>query len=146
VNNLCGEVDDCNFAHYLAGSPTAVAGEPMPENQMNRLLSMTDKLNENLKVLVSGHKNDDNATATATMLACNIQAKDAAQASLKCGFPQVYAPRDPPAPPTCTGAEAAALRPVLPTLADGAVVTAVQPSAALSVVPRQKLQWVQCED
>jgi hypothetical protein len=133
------QVDDCNFAHYLAGSPTAVDGEPMPEDQMRHLLSMTDKLNEKLKVLVSGHKKDDNATAIATMLAFNIQAKEAAQASLKCGYPLVYAPRGPSAPPTCTGAEAAALRPILPTLAGGAVVTAARSSLRCNRV--QHFRW-----
>jgi hypothetical protein len=121
---------------------------------MVHLQAMQAELTDKLKVLVSEHKKDD--SATARMLALNIQAEAAAQASLKCGCLPVCPPRDPSAPPTRTGAEGAALHVVLPALAGGAVVTAVQPavqpaavqpSAALSVVPQEgKLHWVQCDD
>ena len=68
-------VDDCNFAHCLAGPPTDVPDEPMPKDQMAHLNAMTDELTDKLKVLVSEYKKDDNATAT--MLAFNRQAEAA---------------------------------------------------------------------
>ena len=146
------QVDDCNFAHYLAGSPTAVDGEPMPEDQMRHLLSMTDKLNEKLKVLVSGHKKDDNATAIATMLAFNIpgeggcpsqpqmRVSSGVRATRPLCTPDVHRSRSRSATSRTAHARRRCGRHC------GAVVTAVQPSAALSVVPPEELQWVQCED
>jgi hypothetical protein len=127
----------------------------MPKDQMAHLHAMTVELNDKLKVLVSEYKKDDNATAT--MLAFNRQAEAASNEGLKCGCPLVYLPRDPSVSSKRSGAEHAALRVVLPTLAGGPVVTAVQPAAVqpaavqpAAVQPVQPaaadLQWVQCED
>ena len=164
--HLAGHVDDCNFAHYLTGPPTDVPDEPMPKDQMVHLHAMKAELTHKLEVLVSEYKKDDNATAT--MLAFNRQAEAASKEGLKCGCPPVYQPRDPSVSPKRSGAEHAALRVVLPTLAGGPVVTAVQPAAVqpaavqpaavqpaavqpAAVQPVQPtaaadLQWVQCED
>ena len=90
--HLAGHVDDCNFAHYLAGPPADVPDEPMPKYQMVHLQAMKAELTDKLKVLVSEYKKDDNATAT--MLAFNRQAKAASNEGLKCGCPLVYLPRD----------------------------------------------------
>jgi hypothetical protein len=94
--HLAGHVDDCNFAHYLAGPPTGVPGEQMSKDQMVHLQAMKTELTDKLKVLVSEYKKDNNATAR--MLAFNIQTKAAAEASLKCGCLPVYPPRDPSTP------------------------------------------------